>query len=452
MDEIKNDTSDILPNELPSQSSERNICPKDSIRYENSLIVSKKILGYGSHGTIVFQGKYYNRDVAVKRLLLDFYDVASHEITLLQESNDHPNIVRYFCKQESKKFLYIALELCSASLYDVIEKSSLYPELVNQMTSKNTLYQIANGVSYLHSLKMVHRDIKPQNILVAPPRKNRISYSSYYHYNEHSSPVRILVTDFGVSKKLDIDQSSFGPTSALPVGTSGWMAPELLTSDNTRPRGTRAIDIFSLGCVFYYVLSGGSHPFGEEYDRNGNIIRNKVSFRNLDLLAYDYSECVDLINRMIAHKPKDRPDITDVLTHPYFWTSSQRLEFLVKLSDRMDSEIKDPPSPLIKSFESQSRKIVGKDWHTRFEKIFVNEIERQRKYRGERILDLLRAMRNKSHHYDNLPENIMALVGPLPDGYLAYFTRKFPLLFMHGYYFVKKNLQEEEGFASFFQL
>lgn len=61
-----------------------------------SISVTDTILGYGSHGTVVYRGQYDGRAVAVKRLLIDFYDVAFHEVRLLQESDDHPNVVRYF--------------------------------------------------------------------------------------------------------------------------------------------------------------------------------------------------------------------------------------------------------------------------------------------------------------------------------------------------------------------
>jgi len=61
-----------------------------------SITVTDSVLGYGSHGTVVYKGQYDGRSVAVKRLLIDFYDVAFHEVRLLQESDDHPNVVRYF--------------------------------------------------------------------------------------------------------------------------------------------------------------------------------------------------------------------------------------------------------------------------------------------------------------------------------------------------------------------
>ena len=57
----------------------------------------------------------------MKRLLLEFYELAEREISLLQQSDYHSNIIRYYCKETHGNFLYIALELCTASLHDLLE-------------------------------------------------------------------------------------------------------------------------------------------------------------------------------------------------------------------------------------------------------------------------------------------------------------------------------------------
>jgi serine/threonine protein kinase len=62
------------------------------------LKIENEILGYGSHGTVVFKGVFQGRPVAVKRLLCDFYHIAHREVELLLESDYHPNVIRYFCK------------------------------------------------------------------------------------------------------------------------------------------------------------------------------------------------------------------------------------------------------------------------------------------------------------------------------------------------------------------
>lgn len=88
------DSGESIPNS--SSSSSATAIATANTPLLKSINVSDSILGYGSHGTVVYKGTYDGRSVAVKRLLIDFYDVAFHEVRLLQESDDHPNVVRYF--------------------------------------------------------------------------------------------------------------------------------------------------------------------------------------------------------------------------------------------------------------------------------------------------------------------------------------------------------------------
>ena len=122
----------------------------------------------GSHGTVVFKGSLQGRAVAVKRMLADFVTLASREVNVLQESDDHPNVIRYYYQEAHANFLYIALELCPASLADVIERPDQYRDIVVSFDPKKALRQITSGLRHLHALKIVHRDIKPQNLLLDP--------------------------------------------------------------------------------------------------------------------------------------------------------------------------------------------------------------------------------------------------------------------------------------------
>ena len=426
-------------------------------------VETEVILGYGSHGTMVYKGSFGGRDVAVKRMLLQFYDIASHEVGLLQESDDHPNVIRYYDKEAAGEFLYIALELCPASLQEVVEKPYTYPSLVGPtgLDMPDVLRQITSGLRYLHSLKIVHRDIKPQNILVSAPKRLPTKPDAF-------QPPRLLISDFGLCKKLEGDQSSFRATTAHAAGTSGWRAPELLVDDDavtnpnatstssfpsshsfseplildtqTNRRATRAIDIFSLGCVFYYVLTSGSHPFdqGGKFMREANIVKDDY---NLDELARlgDYRwEAHDLISRMISHNPKSRPDAATILAHPFFWPPSSRLEFLCHVSDQFEFECRDPPSPALQALESYAPKILGEDFLKHLPTQFKDTLGKQRKYSGNKLLDLLRALRNKKNHYEDMPEGVKEKVGPLPEGYLGFWTRRFPGLLMGCHSIIKE--------------
>jgi len=356
-------------------------------------------------------------------------------------------VIRYFAQQQRAAFLYIALELCQASLADIVQKPSQFRELAQagERDMPAVLYQIANGLSHLHSLRIVHRDLKPQNILVNMGKDGR---------------PRLLVSDFGLCKKLEGGESSFGATTAHAAGTSGWRAPELLLDDDApggpmaidphsslhsasgsgvvgaelagpnQRRVTRAIDIFSLGLVFYYVLTKGFHPFdcGDRYMREVNIRKGKYSLEHLESLG-DYSyEAKDLISSMLCSNPKQRPSARDVMSHPFFWNAKKRLSFLCDVSDHFEKEVRDPPSDALRTLENNAREVIRGDFQKQMPKEFIDSLGKQRKYTGDRLLDLLRALRNKRNHYEDMPESLRRTVGPLPEGYLGFWTRRFPNL------------------------
>ena len=429
------------------------------------------ILGHGGHGTMVFKGSFGGRDVAVKRMLKEFYEVASHEVSLLQQHDDHPNVIRYFDKETAGSFLYIALELCPASLLDVIERPQDFPALVpsNGLNTPNVLKQITSGINYLHTLKIVHRDIKPHNILVSAPKLTIGNPSS-------AQPPRLLISDFGLCKKLEGDQNSFRATTAFAAGTSGWRAPELLVDDDpllkstncalnpatadltnnseplvvdpqTNRRATRAIDIFSLGCVFYYCLTQGSHPFDKDgkFMREANIVKGLYNLDALTILGDYQWEAKTLIGQMLSHNPKERPDAATILTHPFFWGAEDRLEFLCHVSDAFESEkynerddYLSQPLAYLESYAPLINHDYSGDFLRALPQAFKDTLGKQRKYKGDSLLDLLRALRNKKNHYEDMPEAIKERVGPLPAGYLGFWSRKFPSLLLTCWRVVKE--------------
>ncbi|KAJ9396421.1 hypothetical protein DTO282F9_6719 [Paecilomyces variotii] len=443
-----------------------------AIRIGQLKVYTDKVLGHGSHGTVVYKGSFDGRDVAVKRMLVEFYDIASHEVGLLQESDDHGNVIRYFCREQAAGFLYIALELCPASLQELVERPSDYPQLVNGgLDVPDILRQITAGVRYLHSLKIVHRDLKPQNILVAAPRGRMGSHS-----------LRLLISDFGLCKKLEDNQSSFRATTAHAAGTSGWRAPELLVDDDqnsnapnfaaaesqntessepavvdpqTNRRATRAIDIFSLGCVFYYVLTRGGHPFDKDgkFMREANIVKGNHNLDDLQRLGEYAFEADDLIGSMLSLDPRRRPDATAVMMHPFFWSAAERLNFLCDVSDHFEFEPRDPPSPALQCLESVALNVMGPemDFLKALPKEFKDSLGKQRKYTGSKMLDLLRALRNKKHHYNDMSEHLKAHIGGLPVGYLQFWTVRFPSLLMSCHWVVAElGLTKKERFTRYF--
>ncbi|KAL1721557.1 hypothetical protein EV715DRAFT_249010 [Schizophyllum commune] len=440
-----------------------------------SLVVSDTILGFGSHGTVVYQGSLQGRAVAVKRLLKDFVTLASREVSILQESDDHPNVIRYYYQEAHSNFLYIALELCPASLADIIETpdKEQFHDIAMAFNPKRALRQITSGLRHLHALKLVHRDIKPQNILVSSA-KNVGGKPGY----------RMLISDFGLCKKLDVDQTSFLPTAygAMAAGTAGWRAPEILRGEvkldeladesmssrgstgtagssgtagaTTKPtRLTKSVDIFALGCLFYYTLTNGAHPFGDRYEREVNIMKNIKCLEGLERFGEEGSEAVDLITHMLDPVASARPDTTACLVHPFFWEPSRRLNFLQDASDRFEIMCRDPKDPNLIALETGALDVVGNDWHGRLDKVFIENLGKFRKYDGKLIQDLLRALRNKKHHYQDLPDNVKRSLGPMPEGFLGYFTRRFPRLFLHVHGVIGDSVMRSESmFRSYYEL
>lgn len=485
----------------------------------NLHIHTDRVLGNGSGGTFVFEGQFEGRDVAVKRMLPQYFELASQEVTLLEQNEEHANVIRYFCRREDQHFLYIALELCQASLWDLFkdgrrdEASEDKLDLLSREVMRDprrVLRQLAEGIKYLHNFRIVHRDIKPQNMLIAYPKKK----------NMGSFP-RFVISDFGLCKTLPDNASTLIGTTGN-AGTAGWKAPELILqpretngngsqhsirsetgigqpdSANGLPSGIagvkRAVDIFSLGCVFFYVLTHGQHPFDDDEGwmqlRERNIKNGRANLAPLELLGPD---TLDLVKWMLEHRPEDRPTAAQVLAHPFFWDAEDRLEFLSVASDRFDQEQRDGSSTALRMLESHAEQIIpsaivgatsyastATHGHLRassdsnsglphgmastmplpirepnflaaLDRRFVDTLGRQRKYDPGKLVDLLRALRNKHHHWDDMPDEVKAKVGEVPEGYLQYWEGKFPGLVVKVWRVVAAlGISNERRFARWF--
>ncbi|XP_048466754.1 serine/threonine-protein kinase/endoribonuclease IRE1 isoform X4 [Rhincodon typus] len=185
----------------------------DIVRVGKILFHTKDVLGHGAEGTIVFKGRFDDRYVAVKRILPECFSFADREVQLLRESDEHPNVIRYFCTEKDRQFQYIATELCAATLQEYVEQKDFDRHGLEPIP---LLQQTTSGLAYLHSLNIVHRDLKPHNILISMP-------------NAHGR-VKAMISDFGLCKKLAVGRHSFSRRSGVP-GTEGWIAPEVLNED-----------------------------------------------------------------------------------------------------------------------------------------------------------------------------------------------------------------------------
>lgn len=423
------------------------------------LFVSDRVIDNGSNGTIILEGCFDGRDVAVKRIVKAYYEAAWKEIENLIASDQHPNIVRWYGVETDADFVYVALERCNCSLSDFVTTLSesarddmhAKNEVTNTLQMKKIkqvsvmcekmkinlwtdngrasqqllklMRDVVLGLSHLHDLGIIHRDLKPQNVLISS-----------------CNGLCAKLSDMGISKRLANDASSLGQ-HATGIGSSGWRAPEQLLDG----RQTRAIDLFSLGCVLFFCITGGKHPFGAEYERDGNIVNSRYDLFPIE----DMPEAVDLVTRLLGSAADQRPRATEVLVHPFFWSSETRLSFLREASDRVELENREQQSDLLQALESVGSRAIGGTWDGKLESGLLENIGRYRRYKFDSVRDLLRVIRNKLSHYRELPISVQEMLGTIPEGFENYFRSKFPRLLIEVYKVFSEHCFDEECFKKY---
>lgn len=223
--------------------------------------------------------------------------------------------------------------------------------------------------------------------------------------------------------EFQVGRMSFSHRSGI-AGTEGWIAPELMLGNRST---TCAVDVFSLGCVYYFVLSDGHHPFGESFKRQANILSGES---NLSHLNQNYP-AINLLEKMITAEPSLRPPASAVLKHPLFWSKDKTLTFLQDVSDRVDKE--DTDSAILASIERRRAEIVNGNWLQNLDEHVQEDLRKHRTYKGSSVRDLLRALRNKRHHYNELSEITKLMYGRIPDQFVDYWTSRFPQLLIHSW-------------------
>jgi serine/threonine protein kinase len=148
---------------------------------------------------------------------------------------------------------------------------------------EDVLYQLATGLAYIHKVGLIHRNLKPQNVLI-------------WVDPENTKQVLLKWTDFGLSKALN-ERGSYTMTEEVKR-TWGWFAPEVLEimekdEDNqedvgARKKETMQSDVFAEGLIFGYYLLDGFHPYGYRFQIQANILKdNPVNLEsNLHFLKH----------------------------------------------------------------------------------------------------------------------------------------------------------------------
>ena len=182
------------------------------------------------------------REVAIKILAPSLAADVEYISRFLREAKTlmdlrHPNIVQVFEANAAQGQYFISMELLGETLSDAMGKLRAARQLMPQAKALLIARQIAAALGFAHEKALVHRDVKPSNVLVAHDPGGRTRY---------------VLSDFGVVKDTGATRLTH---TEMTIGTPAYMSPEqLLTPGKIDHRS----DLYSLGMILYEMLSGTS--------------------------------------------------------------------------------------------------------------------------------------------------------------------------------------------------
>lgn len=295
------------------------------IKFSGSVFMEKyeKIgkIGEGSYG-IVF--KCRNRDtgqiVAVKKFLESEDDpvikkIALREIRMLKQLK-HPNLVNLLEVFRRKRKLHLVFEYCD---HTVLHELDRHPRGVPEHLVKSIIWQTLQAVNFCHKHNCIHRDVKPENILI-------------------TKHLVIKLCDFGFARILT------GPSDYYTdyVATRWYRAPELLVGDT---QYGPPVDVWAIGCVFAELISGiplwpGKsdvdqlylirRTMGDLIPRHQQVFSTNMFFSGVSIpdpekmepLEYRFpnisANAMGLMKGCLHMDPAERLKCEQLLEHPYF--------------------------------------------------------------------------------------------------------------------------------------
>ncbi|XP_052000249.1 serine/threonine-protein kinase Sgk1-like isoform X1 [Xyrauchen texanus] len=254
-----------------------------------------KVIGTGSFGKVFLathreDGRYYAVKVLQKHGILEKKEethvMCEHRVLL--KTLNHPFLVKLHFSFQTKDRLYLVLDYaCGGELFYHLQREWVFGE----PRARFYAAEIASALGYLHSLNIVYRDLKPENVLL-------------------DSAGHVVLTDFGLCKEGVTGRS----TTRTFCGTPEYLAPEVLQQQ----KYDRSVDWWGLGAVLHEMLYG-LPPFYST-DRL-EMLRNIIS-QPLELKPGVSSAARDLLKRLLnkdrAKRLGAKRDLTDLQSHAFF--------------------------------------------------------------------------------------------------------------------------------------
>lgn len=200
----------------------------------------------------------------------------------IHESLDHKNIVKLYNVVKRTKYVCIVLELCkNHSLMEMHEQRGV----ITDYECRFYIYQILQGVKYLHDNNIIHRDLKLDNLFL-------------------NDKLNVKIGDFGLATRIEFD----GEKKTDFCGSPKYIAPEMLK----RIGHSFEVDVWSIGCIIYMLLVGKC-PFKATTQRE---TFNKIKNCEYEPASIS-SSAAKMIMSILQVDPEERPSVRALLQHDF---------------------------------------------------------------------------------------------------------------------------------------
>ena len=248
-----------------------------------------KELGKGSYGTVYTVLSYQNDNIYVmKKMELNHLKEKQQrecyrEVSILRKVN-HPNIIKYYSSFLEKENLYIIMEYAeSGDLYSLIKHYKRHLKNFEEFDIWRIASEILNGLNYLHSHNIIHRDIKCLNLFLTKDK-------------------HVKIGDLGVSTIV----SNMNALHCTRVGTPLYLSPELIKQI---PYDYK-VDIWSFGCSLYHLCMLEPPFSGDNLITLGN---NIVKEKPKPIPSLYSNNLILFIDKMLSKRPDRRPSAKEAL-------------------------------------------------------------------------------------------------------------------------------------------